>query len=124
VRLKESLRREIAPVSTTVADSLMKQNDDDAAVPVVKVEPEAKKPTFFQRLFGKKDTTAKKEEIKQIDAKEKLKADMERLKDAEKRKELLIDTAGKTRKEIRQEKRKLRNNEKDAEKALKDAVRE
>jgi hypothetical protein len=124
VRLKESLRREIAPVSTTVVDSLMKQNDDDAAVPVVKVEPEAKKPTFFQRLFGKKDTIAKKEEIKQLDAKEKLKADIERLKDGEKRKELLIDTAGKTRKEIRQEKRKLRNNEKDAEKALKDAVKE
>lgn len=125
VRLKESMRREVAPVSTTVADSLMKQNDDDeAAVPVVLVEPEVKKPTFFQRLFGKKDTTAKKEEIKKVDAKEKLKADIEKLKDEEKRKEALIDTAGKTRKDIRQEKRRLRDEEKAAEKALKEAVKE
>jgi hypothetical protein len=124
VRLREGLRREVAPVSTTVADSLMKQNDDDAAVPLVPVEQEVKKPTFFQRLFGKKDTTAKKEEIKKVDAKEKLKADIEKLKDEEKRKELLIDTAGKTRKDIRQEKRRLRNEERDAEKALKEAVKE
>jgi hypothetical protein len=125
VRLKESMRREVAPVSTTVADSLMKQNDDDeTAVPVVPVEPEVKKPTFFQRLFGKKDTTSKKEEIKKVDAKEKLKADIEKLKDEEKRKEALIDTAGKTRKDIRQEKRRLRDEEKAAEKALKEAVKE
>ncbi|SHM82831.1 biosynthetic peptidoglycan transglycosylase [Mucilaginibacter sp. OK098] len=124
VRLREGLRREVAPVSTTVADSLMKQNDDDAAVPLVPVEPEVKKPTFFQRLFGKKDTTAKKEEIKKVDAKEKLKADIEKLKDEEKRKEALIDTAGKTRKDIRQEKRRLRNEEKDAEKVLKELVKE
>jgi hypothetical protein len=125
VRLKESLRREVAPVSTTVADSLMKQNDDDdAAVPVVFTEPEVKKPTFFQRLFGKKDTTAKKEEAKKVDAKEKLKADIQRLKDEEKQKEALIDTAGKTRKEIRQEKRRLRDEEKEAEKALKELVKE
>ncbi|MDB5086991.1 MAG: penicillin-binding protein [Mucilaginibacter sp.] len=124
VKLREGLRREVAPVSTTVADSLMKQNDDDAAVPLVPVEQEVKKPTFFQRLFGKKDTTAKKEEIKKVDAKEKLKADIEKLKDEEKRKEALIDTAGKTRKEIRQEKRRLRNEEKDAEKVLKELVKE
>jgi hypothetical protein len=124
VRLREGLRREVAPVSTIVADSLMKQNDDDAAVPLVPVEQEVKKPTFFQRLFGKKDTTAKKEEIKKVDAKEKLKADIEKLRDEEKRKELLIDTAGKTRKDIRQEKRRLRNEEKDAEKVLKELVKE
>ncbi|ASU32293.1 penicillin-binding protein [Mucilaginibacter xinganensis] len=124
VRLKESLRREVAPVSTTVADSLMKQNDDDEAAPVVLVEPEVKKPSFLQRLFGKKDTTTKKEEAKQQDAKAKLKADIEKLKEEEKRKEDLIDTAGKTRKEIRQEKKRLRNEEKEAEKALKALVKD
>ncbi|MDB4922201.1 transglycosylase domain-containing protein [Mucilaginibacter sp.] len=124
VRLKESMRREIAPVSTIIADSLMNQNDDDEATPVVILEPEVKKPSFFQRLFGKKDTTAKKEEVKQVDVKAKLKADIQKLKDEEKRKELLIDTAGKTKKEIRQEKKRLRSEEKDAEKALKEAVKE
>lgn len=129
VRLKESLRQEVAPVSQSVADSLMKQNDvdnDNDAAPVVPVAQPEKKPSFFQRLFGKKDTsaTAKKEEIKKEDAKAKLKADIQRLRDAEKQKELLIDTAGKTRKEIRQEKRRLRDEEKDQEKALKDAVKD
>ncbi len=120
VRLKESLRKEIAPVDTSVADSLMKQSDNDDALPVV-VVPE-KKPSLLQRIFGKKDTTAKKEEPKVLDPKEKLKAEIEKLRDNEKTKELLIDTAGKTRKEIRQEKRKLRNDEKDQEKALKTAA--
>jgi hypothetical protein len=121
VRLKSALRQEIAPVTQAVADSLLNQNDDDAVVPVV-VQPE-KKPNFFQRLFGKKDTTAvKKEQPRQLDPKEKLKADIERLRDEEKQKELLIDTTGKTRKELRQERRKLRNDEKDQEKALKEAA--
>jgi len=124
VRLKESLRREVAPVNTLTADSLMKQNDDDDAMPVIPVT-EQKKPTFLQRLFGKKDSTAKKEEPKPvIDPKAKLKADIEKLKDDEKTKELLIDTAGKTKKEIRQEKRRMRSDEKDQEKALKDAVKQ
>ncbi|MDP9078620.1 MAG: transglycosylase domain-containing protein [Bacteroidota bacterium] len=125
VKLKASLRQEIAPVNESVADSLINQTDNDnVAAPVAPVAQEVKKPSFFQRLFGKKDTTAKKEEVKQLDAKAKLKADIERLKTEEKNKELLIDTAGKTKKEIRQEKRKLRSDEKDAEKALKDAVKE
>jgi hypothetical protein len=126
VRLKASMRREVAPVSTTVADSLMKQDDDDKGAPAVTAEPEQKKPSFFQRLFGKKDTSAvtKKDEVKKEDVKAKLKADIEKLKEEEKRKELLIDTAGKTRKDIRQEKKRLRNEEKDAEKALKDAVKD
>src|SRR6185312_5334077 len=87
VRLKESMRQEVAPVSTTVADSLIRQNaneDDDIFNPVTsqkQPEPE-KKPNFFQRLFGKKDTT-KKEELE-------------------------VDTAGKTKKQIRQEKRALK----------------
>lgn len=121
VRLKESMRKEVAPVDTQVADSLMKQSDNDDALPVV-VVPE-KKPNLLQRIFGKKDTTAaaKKEEIKEVDAKTKLKEAIEKLRDDEKKKELLIDTAGKTRKELRQERRKLRNDEKDQEKALKDA---
>ena len=121
VRLKEGLRRQIAPVNPAVADSLLKQNDDDDAVPAVVAQPE-KKPGFFQRLFGKKDTTAKKQETKVVDAKEKLKQEIEKLKDDEKKKELLIDTAGKTRKEIRQEKRKMRSDEKDKEKQLKEAA--
>jgi hypothetical protein len=119
VRLKESLRKQMAPIDTTTANILMKQEDDDAA-PVI-VEPQ-KKPGFFQRLFGKHDTTAtnKKDEKKVLDPKEKLKAQIEKLKEDEKTKELLIDTAGKTKKEIRQEKRRLRQVEKDQEKALKD----
>lgn len=97
VRLKESLRQEIAPVPTAVADSLMKQtNDDDDDLPLVVAPPEPeKKPNFFQRLFGKKDTTRKKEELE-------------------------IDTAGKTKKQIRQEKRALKKLEKQRQKELKD----
>jgi len=55
-----------------------------------------KKPNFFQRLFGKKDTVAKKQE------------------------ELQIDTAGKTKKQIRQEKRALKKLEKQRQKELRD----
>jgi hypothetical protein len=120
VRLNESLRREIAPVNNAVADSLMKQSDDEDA-PIV--EPE-KKPSFFQRIFGKKDTVAKKKEEQRVvvDPKQKLKADIDRVKEEEQKKEELIDTSGKTRKEIRQEKRRLRNEAKDKEKALKQAA--
>jgi hypothetical protein len=124
VRLKSSLRREVAPVNESVADSLMKQNNDDDAAPVVPVVVPEKKPGFFQRLFGKKDTTTKKQEVKALDPKEKLKAEIKRMRDEEEKKELLVDTAGKTKKEIRQEKRKLRSDEKDAEKVLKDAAKE
>ncbi|HTD41531.1 MAG TPA: biosynthetic peptidoglycan transglycosylase [Mucilaginibacter sp.] len=70
VRLRESLRQNIAPVPASVADSLMKQNnDDDDAVDVqaVMTKPTVpeKKPNFFQRLFGKKDTVAHKSVIKE-----------------------------------------------------------
>jgi hypothetical protein len=101
VRLKESLRQEIAPVPTAVADSLMKQtNDDDDDSPLLITPPEpVKKPNFFQRLFGKKDTTVHKKEEK---------------------KELEIDTAGKTKKQIRQEKRALKKLERERQKELKD----
>lgn len=119
VRLKESLRQQVAPVNSTVADSLMNQNNDDDAVPVVTIPEPVKKPTFFQRLFGKKDTTSKKEDLKSNDPKARLKAQIQKLKDDEEKKELLIDTAGKTRKQIRQEKRQMRDDEKEQEKALK-----
>jgi len=124
VRLKESLRQQVAPVNSTVADSLMNQNNDDDAVPVVAIPEPAKKPTFLQRLFGKKDTTVKKEDLKSNDPKARLKAGLQKLKDDEEKKELLIDTAGKTKKQIRQEKRQMRGDEKDQEKALKTAAGE
>jgi hypothetical protein len=121
VRLKESLRKE-APTDTTIADSVIKhdQEEDDDALPVV-AEPE-KNPSFLQKVFGKRDTTAKKEDAPELDPKDKLKADIKKLRADEEQKELLIDTAGKTRKEIRQEKRRLRNEEHDQEKALKQAA--
>ena len=126
VRLKESLRQEIAPVNPAVADSLLKQNNDDEdAAPVVPA-PEVKKQGFFQKLFGKKDTLTTKEENKlkkqeaiQESNKDRVKKEIGKLKDDEKQKEEMIDTAGKTRKQIRQEKRKMRDDEKDKEKALK-----
>jgi hypothetical protein len=103
VRLKESLRENIAPVSTAVADSLMKQtndDDDDVNVQALMNKPSVpeKKPNFFQRLFGKKDTTAHKPTEQ----------------------EPQIDTAGKTKKQIRQEKRALRRLEKQRQKELRD----
>ena len=121
VRLKESLRKE-APRDTARADSLIRhdQEQNDDAAPVTVAPPE-KKPTFLQKIFGKKDTVAKKPQPV-LDPKAKLKADIKRLRDEEDQQELLIDTAGKTRKEIRQEKRRLRSQEKDQEKALKQAA--
>jgi len=127
VRLKESLRKE-APADTAMADSLIKhdkeENGDDA-LPAAAPPPVVKKPNFIQRIFGKKDTVPKKEEPKAvIDPKARLKAEIQKLRDDEEQKELLIDTAGKTRKEIRQEKRRMRSDEKDQEKALKNAVQQ
>jgi hypothetical protein len=99
VRLKEGLRQEIAPVPASVADSLMKQtNDDEDDTPTVVIGVPEKKPNFFQRLFGKKDTVAKKQEEK----------------------EFVIDTVGKTKKQIRQEKRALKKLEKERQKELRD----
>lgn len=103
VRLKESLRQNIAPVPASVADSLMKQNnddDDEVDVQAVMAKPTVpeKKPNFFQRLFGKKDTVARKAIIKEPE----------------------VDTVGKTPKQIRQEKRALRRLEKERQKELRD----
>ncbi|WP_184544142.1 transglycosylase domain-containing protein [Mucilaginibacter sp. FT3.2] len=123
VRLRESLRQTIAPIDTAKADSLMKQggNDDNETLPVI--EEPAKKPSFFQRLFGKKDTTDKKQEEKEKQkeqtAKEKLKEQIDALKLDYKNREYNIDTAGRTRKDIRVERRRLKQEEKDKEDELK-----
>ena len=118
VRLREGLRRTIAPVDTATADSLMKQSDDPEILPVL--EDPVKKPNFFQRLFGKKDSTAKKEEEKQKTAKEILKEQIEALKQEYKVRIDNIDTTGKTKKEIRQEKRRLKKEQNDKEDELKE----
>ncbi|WP_461449020.1 transglycosylase domain-containing protein [Mucilaginibacter sp.] len=105
VRLKESQRRGISNVDTARVDSLIRQgnDDDNDATPVV--EPE-KKLNFFQRLFGKKDTTVNKKVVK----KEKHSTVVD-YGDG-----IQIDTAGKTKKEIRQEKRALKKQQKELEK--------
>jgi hypothetical protein len=122
VRLKEILRKNIKVVDTATADKMLKENDDDAVpvVPIPDQTQQASKPSFFQRLFGKKDTTAKKDA--NPDPKTRLKMQIKKLRDDEDKQELLIDTAGKTRKQIRQEKRAMRDAEKEKEKALKDAM--
>jgi len=97
VRLKPSLRRGISNLDTAKVDSLIQQNNDDA-IPIV--EPE-KKMNFFQRLFGKKDTTANKPAKKEVK-----KATHTTLVDYGDG--VVIDTAGKTKKQIRQEKRALK----------------
>lgn len=60
VRLREALRPKMAPADTALADSLQKKIDtteegEDVMPPAV--TEEEKRPGFFQRLFGKKDTT-------------------------------------------------------------------
>jgi hypothetical protein len=66
VRLKSSLRPKMPIIDTALADSLLQQNPDDAPdgmiVPDVVEEDKEKKPGFFQRLFGKKDSTDVKKE--------------------------------------------------------------
>jgi hypothetical protein len=105
VRLRESLREQIHPYDTAKVNTILKPGDDDddnggqgmTDVPPDPIPEPTKKPNFFQRLFGggKKDTT-KNDEIK-------------------------VDTAGKTKKQIRQEKRALKKLQKEQEKALKNA---
>jgi hypothetical protein len=96
VRLKESMRREVTNVDTAKADSLLNpNNNDDDALPVI--EPE-KKLNFFQRLFGKKDTTRKTEVKKNV-----IKPPLVDYGNG-----IIIDTSGKTKKQIRQEKRAMK----------------
>jgi len=84
VRLKPSLRPKMPIVDTALADSLLQQNPDDALdgmpIPSVVEEEKEKKPGFFQRLFGKKDSTdAKKEAIADsVDAAKKREKDAKR----------------------------------------------
>ncbi|MBD1393531.1 transglycosylase domain-containing protein [Mucilaginibacter glaciei] len=123
VRLKESLRRTIAPVDTAVADSLIKQTDE-SGVGVEPVYEETKRPTFIQRLFGKKDTTpaAKAEEkIKETNEmiKQRIKQEISTMKDDYKRRIDNIDTAGKTKQDIKDEKKRLKQESKDKEKEMK-----
>ncbi len=96
VRLKSSQRSHviIAPGDTAAIAKALKQDEDDEdnAIPII--QPEVKKPNFFQRLFGKKDTTRKKE--------------------------IVVDTVGKTKKQIRQEKRAERKKEKEEKQKLMD----
>jgi hypothetical protein len=125
VRLREGLRQQIAPIDTAVADSLMRQPDDDnSMVPVVE---EANRPNFFQRLFGKKDTTTQakvEEKIKETNEtiKARLKQDIEKVKEDYKNRIANVDTAGKTKKEIKQEKKRLKDEGKEKERELKDRM--
>jgi hypothetical protein len=68
VRLKPSLRPKMPIVDTALADSLLQQNPDEPGDGMVlpgivedNPQPE-KKPGFFQRLFGKKDSNDVKKE--------------------------------------------------------------
>jgi hypothetical protein len=128
VRLREGLRRTIAPIDTAVADSLMHQAEDDGAggVGVVPVFEEPKKPNFFQRLFGKKDTTAAKMEKKIEETndaiKARLKQEIEKVKADYKLRVDNVDTAGKTKKEIKAEKNRLKDEGKEKVKELKDRM--
>jgi len=106
VRLKPSLRR--GSVDTAKMDSLIQNDDDNGAIPVV--EPE-KKMNFFQRLFGKKDTTAA---VKK-DVKKELHTTIVDYGNG-----IIIDTAGKSKKQIRQEKRALKQQLKELDKESKD----
>jgi hypothetical protein len=119
VRLKESLRQKVKLVDSSMIDSLMKQSNEDA-IPVI-TETE-NKPSFFQKLFARKDSIKKVPANKQTDNSDKqnFSAEIEKLRDEEKRKELQLDTSKLTRKEIRQERRRLREEEKQQEKELKE----
>jgi hypothetical protein len=64
------------------------------------------KPSFLQRIFGKKDTTAAR--VKQ------------QLNDEEDQRIKNIDTTGKSKKQIRQEKRQIKDDVDAKRKALKD----
>nr|WP_294942282.1 biosynthetic peptidoglycan transglycosylase [uncultured Mucilaginibacter sp.] len=125
VRLKESLRRQMAPADTAVVDSLLKQDDGNTGVgiePPVYEEP--KKPNFFQRLFGKKDTTQQakvEEKIKETNdmIKKRIKQEIEAMKTDYKFKIDNVDTAGRTKKEVKEEKKRLKQEMKDKEKEMK-----
>jgi len=111
VRLKESMRREVGSVDTAKVDKILSHDnnnddeDDNGAIPVV--EP-VKKQNFFQRLFGGKRDTTKKE----------IKPDNKTVTVNINGKQFTIDTTGKTRKQVRQEKRALKKAEKEREQEM------
>ncbi len=93
VRLKAALRQRVTATDTAAIAKMLNQDEDDNdAVPIPTVVQPEKKPNFFQRLFGKKDTTHKKESP--------------------------TDTVAKTKKELRQERREQKRKEKEARKKL------
>jgi hypothetical protein len=109
VHLKEVMRQHVARVDSVAASKMLNtpNDDDNDELPVIDIpqpQPE-KKPNFIQRLFGKKDTTAQKTK--------------QSLKDEETQRLQTIDTAGKTKKQIRQEKREIKKEEKAKEQTLK-----
>ncbi len=109
VSLKQSLRRRVAPVDSAAANKLLNapaDEDIDMAIPTIQEPEPAKKPNFFQRLFGKKDTVVQKTE--------------KMLKDEEQQRIDAIDKTGKTGKQIRQEKRAIKDDIKAKKQALKD----
>ena len=109
VRLKESQRRHIAPVDSASANRILNapvDDDIDSALPVIEEPQTEKKPGFFQRLFGKKDTTQQKTD--------------QMLKDEEDQRINAVDPTGKTNKQIRQEKRAIKDDIKTKRQALKD----
>jgi hypothetical protein len=125
VRLKESLRREMPTVDTAAVDSLIKQSDENNGVGVGIPAPELeeKRPTFIQRLFGKKDTTqaAKVEErIKETNdmIKARIKLEIEQMKADYKNRMNNVDTTGRTNKEVKEEKKRLKQEMKDKEKEM------
>jgi hypothetical protein len=102
----------VSRVDSAQANKILNANTDDDALgignaptPPPPPEPE-KKPTFLQRLFGKKDSLAQKTN--------------QQLKDEENQRLQSIDTTGKTKKQIRQEKRRIKQEESDRRKQLKD----
>jgi hypothetical protein len=103
VLLKPSLRRGLTPADTVRVDSLLNQDNDDGNTPLV--EPE-KQLGFFKRLFGKRDTTAHPKEVKKEE-----KTTVVDYGDG-----IVVDTAGKTKKQIRQEKRQLKKQLKEQQK--------
>jgi membrane peptidoglycan carboxypeptidase len=107
VRLKESQRRRVATVDSTAANKILNAPpDEDFSLPIINEPEPAKKPNFFQRLFGKKDTVVQKTE--------------QMLKDEEDQRIKAIDPVGKTNKQIRQEKRAIKDDIKTKKQALKD----
>jgi len=109
VRLKESLRRRVEPVDSLSASRILNapvDDDIDSALPVIDLPEPERKPNFFQRLFGKKDTVEQKTD--------------QMLKDEEDQRINAIDQTGKSKKEIRQEKRAIKDDIKAKRKVLKD----